>query len=226
MAEPRPLDSIRFIHRLLLGGLARFDAAAEACDYTDREQTLALATQLEGTINGLGNHIKDEDELIFPLLAAHTPVLVRSYGADHESDRKHFKSLTAALEGLPAFEATEERATGRAISREVAILHASTRLHMEKEEAYFYPALNDNSSDDQQIKAFRRLFAHLPVQTWEFAGGALLGPLTMDEREEALRTFQRCMSEGLYAGLLMGAPKGMPAAEWAELQRRLGAAPL
>ena len=217
------MDGVRFIHRTLRGMMNGVEQASANMDYSNEQQVGALTGQFQGLNFVLGTHIHDEDILIFPLIEKHAPDLVPNYHADHEHDREVLNRLNTLIGGLATQSPAERAVAAEQIQRDAVALHATSELHMQKEEQILYPRLNKHTSDEEQWKVLGVLYGKLPTQMFPMAAPGMMKVLNQDEREEQLRAFLKVMPAANLKVFVEHAPKGMTPAEWQELNRRMPA---
>lgn len=221
MPAHRPMDSVRFIHRVLRAMLNGLEQSSGQTDYTNEQQVGALTGQFQGLNFMLGEHIKHEDELIFPLLDKRARNMVPNYSADHVGDREVLDRLSGLVMGLPKTPAAQRASAGKKIYREAIALNVTSLHHMDKEERILYPLLNEHTTDEEQWGILRQLYMTLPVQMFPQAMPGLMALLEQDEREEQLREFMKTMTPATFKHVVQHAPKGMAPADWQDLCRRI-----
>ncbi len=221
MQAHRPMDSVRFIHRVLRTMLNGMEQTAANADYANDQQVGAIAGQFQGVNMMLGEHIKQEDELIFPSLEKRVREVIPSYSADHTQDRELLTKMGGLLADLPKTPAAQRGALGKQAYRTAVVINCTSDHHMQKEEAIVYPLINKHVGDDEQWAIIRQLYARLPVQMFPMAMPGMMRLLDQEEREEQVRDFMKAMTPETFKAAIAHAPKGMSPAEWSDLQRRI-----
>ncbi|MGD0330645.1 MAG: hemerythrin domain-containing protein [Nitrososphaeria archaeon] len=158
----------------------------------------------------LDYHAKGEEEAVFPAVDKVAPLITKTYVIDH-------RELDRMVSGL---EVIRKAPDGLTAARATAVLNAHLRLHLDKEDAYLYPILREQMSEDEQASIVGRMAGKVPPSRNPTLVHWLFPLLNHDDRVTVTRVWMTLMPPQVFAGfkpLIREAVAG----EWVELKRQI-----
>lgn len=181
-----------------------FRAARNGEDFTPVLERMSINGEL------LDYHAKGEEEAIFPAIERLAPFVAPAYVLDH----RELDTMVAGLEAMRT--ATDTLSLARA----TAVLNAHLRIHLNKEDMYVYPFLQERIDEAEHASILGTMSRAVPPDRMPTLVRWLLPLLGQDDQAIVVRTFMTVMPPPVFAGLkpVMREAAG---GDWAELTRRI-----
>jgi hemerythrin-like domain-containing protein len=215
------MNGFRYVHKAIrheldiLEGMAGPSAANEL-------QVPAFGQRMGFLRSVVKLHAASEDEVMYPALDGKVPQVTRSYALDHQYEEDIFDQIERTLASLSSAPAGGRRSElSQQLHRRLIALNATLSLHIWKEEGQLLSLLDEHFSLHEQGAMAAGIVAHIPPQMMQRLLPFMLDALTIDEREDFLRTVLGGVPAEAARGLKAGVRAHLPPADWAEISKRL-----
>lgn len=216
-----PMNGFRYIHKAIRHELDALETLAGNVD-GDAPRVSTFTQRVDFLREVVELHAAGEDEVMYPALDSRVPQVTRAYALDHQYERKIFTEIGATLSQLARVSAGAQRdELARQLNQRVTALNATLSLHIWKEEEQLLPLMDAHFSVEEQGAMAGRIVSHIPPEMMRPLMPWMLNALTLDEREDMLRTLMRTLPPEALHGLSAGLKSHFPSADWAALVGRL-----
>ena len=204
-----PIDAVLCLHNAFRRDIFEIDDTVYKVTRGGGDLTQVLDRfHIMGEI--LDYHAKGEEEAVFPAVDKVAPIVTKTYVLDH-------RELDRMVSGLEVMRKAPDALTA---ARATAVLNQHLRLHLEKEDAYLYPILREQTSADEQASIVGRMAGKVPPRRNPTLVQWLFPLLNHDDRATITRVWMTLMPPQVFAGLkplIREAVSG----EWVELKRQI-----
>ncbi len=215
-----PMNGFRYIHKAIRHELDALETLARSVD-GDAQRVSTFTQRVDFLREVVELHAAGEDEVMYPALDSRVPQVTRAYALDHQYERKIFAEIGTTLAQLARAAGASRDESSRQLSQRVTALNATLSLHIWKEEEQLLPLLDAHFSVEEQGAMAGRIVGHIPPEMMRPLMPWMLNALTLDEREDMLRTLMRALPAEAFRGLSAGVKARFSSADWAAIVKRV-----
>ena len=205
----KPIDIIRCFHNAFRRDTHEIDDSALQAARNGEDITLVL-NRLNITGEILEYHARGEEEAVFPAFDRIIPSSVKTYLLDH-------RELDTMVNGLEKMRAAPDALT---VARATAVLNSHLRIHLYKEDAYLYPILKEQTTENEQASIVGVMSRKIPPDKTPTLIRWLFPLLNNDDRTVVIRGWINLMPPQVFAGLKPLIRETI-SEDWAELIKRV-----
>lgn len=205
----KPIDIVRCFHNAFRRDTHEIDDSALQVARNGGDITRVLSRlHIMGEI--LEYHARGEEEAVFPAFDRITPSSVKVYLLDH-------RELDTMVNGLEMMRAAPD---ALALARATAVLSSHLRIHLYKEDAYLYPILKEQTTENEQASIVGIMASKIPQDKTPTLIRWLFPLLNNDDRVLVINGWTTLMPPKVFAGLKPFIQETI-SEDWAELTKRV-----
>jgi iron-sulfur cluster repair protein YtfE (RIC family) len=152
---------------------------------------IPLFDRLQTFAEFLDYHARAEEAAVFPAFDKLTPSVTQTYLLDH----RELDNMTNRLEQIhksPDFIAA---------TRATAVLQSHLRIHLDKEDAYIYPVLEQRLTDDDQVAIINTMASKVPPEKFAAVIKWLFPLLNLEDQVLVTKAWSSVMPPQVFAGV-------------------------
>ena len=222
MAEPAPLNGMRYAHKTIRRELKNLEAAAAHLDFADEAAAAALHEHVVVLGALLRGHTDGEEAVLWPALEAKFPQITTPYTLDHRAEQAHVARILDLLVGLKQVAPREAREHLKyQLHHETIAIEASTTLHADKEDVHLIPLTERTFDLPTQAALAGGMAAHLPNQYMPQSTNMMMQALDPAERADYVGMLAEAMPPQAFAATKALIENALSPAEWQDLKARV-----
>lgn len=205
----KPIDVIRCFHNAFRKDMSQIDSTVLSIARSDSDM-LPVFNRLRILGEILDYHAKGEEAAVFPAIDKLTPSFAQAYLMDH-------RELDNMVSGLEPIRNAPDTLTA---ARATAVLQSHLRIHLNKEDAYLYPILREQTTDDEQASIGKIMSSKIPPERFPTLIQWLLPLLDISDQVTVTKTWMSLMPPQVFVNVKQLIKKNV-AQNWAEITQQI-----
>lgn len=205
----KPIDIIHCFHNAFRRDISQIDTTVFNIA-RDCGNLAPIFTRLQTMGEVLDYHARGEEAAVFPAVDKITPFVTGAYLTDH-------RELDTMISGLEAISKAPDTLTA---ARATAVLNSHLRIHLYKEDAYIYPILREQISDNEQVSIVKTMSNKVPSEQFPTLIQWLFPLLDLKDQISVTRHWMSLMPPQVFATVKPLIKKNV-AENWTELTQQI-----
>jgi iron-sulfur cluster repair protein YtfE (RIC family) len=205
----KPIDVIRCFHNAFRKDMSQIDSTVLSIARSDGDM-LPVFNRLRILGEILDYHAKGEEAAVFPAIDKLTPSFAQAYLMDH-------RELDNMVSGLEPIRNAPDTLTA---ARATAVLQSHLRIHLNKEDAYLYPILREQTTDDEQAAIGKIMSSKIPPERFPTLIQWLLPLLDISDQVTVTKTWMSLMPPQVFVNVKQLIKKNV-AQNWVEITQQI-----